>query len=141
VGGHLAFRVDAGWGSDDLPAHRLFVLGGRGTLVGEPFRAYGGRAALLARLQWSVALPAPAIALGRYASTGRQLQVGPYVAAGWAARPVSGLPWVSSDGARPVIGVTAEVFHRLLLVELGWGVRDGSVAVTVDVRRDLWPLL
>ncbi|MDH5198292.1 MAG: hypothetical protein OEY20_13695, partial [Gemmatimonadota bacterium] len=139
--GRLGLRADVGWGSDDLPPHRLFVLGGRGSLVGEPYRAYGGRTAVVARLEWSVALPAPAIALGRYASTGRQLGLAPYVAAGWTARPLTDLPWRASDGIRPVVGVTVEAFHRLLLVEFGWGVRDGGLEVTVDVRRDLWPML
>jgi len=139
--GKVTLRAAAGWGTDDLPPHRLFVLGGRGSLVGEPYRAYGGRSMATARLSWSVPVPAPAIALGRYASTGRQLEVAPFVAAGWVARPASGLPWDRSDGVRPVLGVSVEAFHRLLLVELGWGIRDGGVAVTVDLRRDLWPLL
>jgi hypothetical protein len=136
-------RVDAwgGWGSDDLPPHRVFVLGGRGTLVGEPFRAYGGRQAALARVSWAVPVPAPAIPLGRYASTGRQLVVAPFVGLGWAAKPVDGLPWRDSDGGRPVLGVTVEAFHRLLLLEAGWAVRQDAVGFTVDVRRDLWPIL
>jgi hypothetical protein len=40
LGGHdLVSRVYLGAGTDELPPHRSFVLGGRGTLVGEPFRA------------------------------------------------------------------------------------------------------
>jgi len=139
--GRFGLRAEAGWGTDALPPHRVFVLGGRGSLVGEPYRAFGGRAVGVARLSWSVPLPAPAIALGRYASSGRQLELAPFVAAGWAGRPIVGLPWTESDGIRPVLGVTLEAFHRLLLIELGWGLRDGGVGVTVDVRRDLWPLL
>jgi hypothetical protein len=139
--GTLEAHAGAGWSTDDLPPHRSFVLGGRGTLVGEPYRAYGGRAMGQARLSWSVPLSAPAVALGRYASSGRQLEVAPYVAAGWAARPVAGLPWAATNGVRPVLGVTVEAFHRLLLVEFGWGLRGGGVGLTVDVRRDLWPLL
>jgi len=139
--GRLSARIDGGWGSADLPRHRGFVLGGRGTLPGEPYRAYGGRAAALGRVQWSVALPAPAISLGRYASTGRQLLVGPFVAAGWTADPLPGLPWMASDGLRPVVGLSAAVFNQLLVVEFGWGLRDGGVGVTVDVRRDLWSIL
>jgi hypothetical protein len=139
--GRLALRVEAGWGSDSLPRHRVFVLGGRGSLVGEPFRAYGGRGAALGRLSWSVAVPAPAITLGRYASSGRQLEVAPYVAVGWVTRPLAGLRWVHSDGPRPVLGLTVEAFHRLLLIDVGWGLRAGGVGVAVDVRRDFWPLL
>jgi hypothetical protein len=139
--GELALAGTAGWGSADLPRYRSFVLGGRGTLVGEPFRAYGGRWAAWARLDWRLPVPFPAIPLGPYASTGRQLVVAPFVAAGWAGSPIAGLPWTASDGLRPVLGLAVDGFHRLVRVEVGWGIRAHSVGVTVDLRRELWPLL
>lgn len=139
--GAVRLSARAAVGSDDLPPHRALVMGGRGTLVGEPYRGYGGRTMVLARAGWAVPLPAPAVSLGRYASTGRQLLVTPYVAAGVAARPFPGLPWAASDGVRPVLGASVEAFHRLLLLEFGWAPRSGSVGFTVDVRRDLWPIL
>jgi len=37
--------------------------------------------------------------------------------------------------------VTVEAFHRLLLLEVGWAVRQETVGFTVDLRRDLWPIL
>jgi hypothetical protein len=139
--GEVRFRGAAGWASTEVPPHRLFVLGGRGSLVGEPYRAFGGRRMAWARLEYNVALPAPAIPLGRYASTGRQLDLAPYVAVGWASDSGTGLPWAASDGVRPVLGVSARLFHRLLELDLGWAPRSRSVGFTVDVRRDLWPLL
>ena len=57
VAGHVLFpmgatrglvRVQGGVASADLPAHRAFVLGGRGTLLGEDFRVFGGRRMALA---------------------------------------------------------------------------------------------
>lgn len=139
--GALGLDAWAGWGSPRLAPHRAFVLGGRGTLVGEPFRAWGGRAAAWARVAWRVPLPFPAIPLGPYASTGQQLVVAPYVAAGWAGMPLDGLPWRASDGVRPEIGLALELFHRLLRVDAGWGIRARRVGVSVDLRRELWPLL
>lgn len=139
--GRLAAGAWAGWGSADLPLYRGFVLAGRGTLVGEPFRAFGGRTAALARVGWQFDVPFPAVPLGPFASTGRQLVLEPYVAVGWAAEPVVGLPWAASDGARPVVGLAAEVFHNLLRVEAGWAPRARALGLTVDVRRALWPLL
>ncbi|HUR93968.1 MAG TPA: hypothetical protein VMY76_05265, partial [Gemmatimonadales bacterium] len=41
AGRELVARTYLGIGTAGLPPHRSFVLGGRGTLVGEPFRAYG----------------------------------------------------------------------------------------------------
>lgn len=139
--GELLTRVYAGIGTDGLPGYRSFVLGGRGTLVPEPFRAYGGRSTALAQVEWRLALPAPALPLGSFASTGRRLTLAPFLAAGWADRPLDGLPWSASDGVRPVAGVALELFMRLIRVESGVGLRDGRVGITVDINRDWWGVL
>jgi hypothetical protein len=142
LGGHdLVSRVYLGAGTDELPPHRSFVLGGRGTLVGEPFRAYGGRDVALGQVEWRFEVPIPAIPLGSFASTGRSMTVAPFVAAGVAGRSLPGLPWAASDGVRPVAGVAFEWFMRLIRVEAGVGLRDGEFGLTVDVNRDWWGLL
>ena len=142
LGGHeLLSRVYLGAGTSQLPPHRSFAIGGRGTLVGEPFRAYGGREVALGQVEWRFEVPVPALPLGSFASTGRRLTVAPFVAAGAAGRPIPGLPWRASDGIRPVAGVALEWFMRLIRVEAGVGLRDGGFGVTVDVNRDWWGLL
>jgi hypothetical protein len=137
----LLSRTYVGVGSDGIPPYRSFVMGGRGTLVGEPFRAYGGRTAALAHLEWRFDVPVPAIPLGSFASTGRRMTVAPFVSAGYTARGIPGLPWGPTDGIRPVAGVAVEWFMRLIRVEAGIGLRDGRFGVTVDVNRDWWGLL
>jgi hypothetical protein len=134
-------RAYLGAGTDDLPRHRSFVIGGRGTLVGEPFRAYGGREMALGQVEWRFEVPVPAIPLGSFASTGRTMTVAPFLAAGVTGRPLPGLPWGGSDGVRPVAGVALEWFMRLIRVEAGVGLRDGDFGLTVDVNRDWWGLL
>ena len=138
-GGELLGRLRGGVGTPGLPAYRRFVMGGRGTLVGEPFRAYGGSAAALAHLEWRFEVPAPAIPLGAFASTGHRMTVAPFVEAGWTrgAAPVGG----STDGIRPVAGVALELFMRLIRVESGVGLRDGHFGITVDINREWWGLL
>jgi hypothetical protein len=140
-GSELLTRVYLGIGSERLPAYRSFVLGGRGTLVGEPFRAYGGREAGLAQVEWRFDVPVPALALGSFASTGRRVTVAPFLAAGYAGRPLSQLPWGRSAGIRPVAGIALEWFMRLIRIEAGVGLRDGHVGLTVDINRDWWGLL
>jgi hypothetical protein len=137
----LLTRLYLGVGSDRLPAYRSFVLGGRGTLVGEPFRAYGGRNAALAQVEWRFEVPVPAVPLGSFASTGRRMTVAPFLAAGAAGRSLPGLPWSRSAGVRPVAGVALELFMRLIRVEAGVGLRDGHLGLTVDINRDWWGLL
>jgi outer membrane protein assembly factor BamA len=139
--GDLLTRFYAGVGSEGLPAYRSFVLGGRGTLMPEPFRAYGGRSMALVQVEWRLEVPAPAITLGSFASTGRTVTLAPFLAAGWAERPISGLPWSGTDGVRPVAGVALEWFMRLLRIETGVGLRDGRVGITVDINRDWWGVL
>ncbi len=139
--GELLSRVYAGGGTDHLPPYRSFVLGGRGTLPGEPFRAYGGRTAVLGHVEWRFDVPVPALALGSFASTGRSVTIAPFLAAGLASRAYIGLPWSRTAGVRPVAGVALELFMRLIRLELGVGLRDGGVGMTVDVNRDWWGLL
>jgi hypothetical protein len=139
--GRLLLRLNAGAGTDRLTAYRSFVLGGRGTLLGEPFRAYGGRAMALAHAEWRIEVPAPAIPLGSFAGTGRHLTLAPFIAAGWTERGLPDLPWGGSDGVRPVVGVAAEWLMGLLRFELGVGLRSGEVGFSVDVNRDWWGIL
>jgi hypothetical protein len=141
VGHPLVTRAFLGTATDGLPAYRSFVLGGRGTLLGEPFRAYGGRDMALGQIEWRFEAPVPAIPLGSFASTGRRLTVAPFVALGAAGRPLGNVPWGSSDGVRPVAGIALEWFMRLLRVEAGIGLRTGDFGLTVDVNRDWWGLL
>lgn len=130
-----------GWGSGDLPLHRAFVLGGRGTLVGEQFRAWGGRRAAWGKVEWRVPVPFPAFPLGAFASTGRQLVLAPYASVGWAGDAFPATPWTASGGVRAVLGVAVELFHRLLRADVGWSVRRRRLGVTVDLRQELWPIL
>jgi hypothetical protein len=137
----LLLTASGGWGSDNLPAYRGFVMGGRGTLPAEPFRAWGGRAQALARLEWRVEAPAPAIPLGSFASTGRTMTLAPFVAAGWAGDSQAGVPWSATSGIRPVAGVAVDLFMRLIRLEAGVALRTGHVGVTVDINRDWWGVL
>jgi hypothetical protein len=138
----LLTRVHLGVGTEELPAYRSFVIGGRGTLTAEPFRAYGGREVALAQLEWRLDVPVPAISMGSYASTGRSLLVAPFLAAGYAGREYGGeLPWTRTDGVRPVVGIALEWFMRLVRIEAGVGLMDGDMGLTVDISRDWWGLL
>jgi hypothetical protein len=139
--GRLLSRAYGGVGTDGLPAYRSFALGGRGTLLGEPFRAYGGRTMALAQVEWRLEVPVPALPLGSFASTGRHLTLAPFLAAGWSERTLPGLPYVETDGVRPVTGLAVEWLMGLLRLELGVGLRSGEVGISVDVNRDWWGIL
>ncbi len=139
--GQLLTRFYLGAGTSRLPAYRSFVLGGRGTLLGEPFRAFGGRTMALGHAEWRFQVPVPSLALGSFAGTGRHLTLAPFLAAGWADRQLVGLPWGETDGIRPVAGLAAEWLMGLLRVEVGVGLRSGDIGISVDVNRDWWGIL
>ena len=134
-------RVWVGWGSSDLPAHRGFVFGGRGTLVSEPFRAWGGRRAAFGAIEWRFAAPFPALPLGSRVSTGNRVFLVPFVVAGWSGGTIADGVGSPSDGVRPVVGVAVEWFHSLLKAEFGFSLRDKRFGAIMDVSRDLWPIL
>jgi len=139
--GELLVRGYGGVGGDGLPAYRSFVMGGRGTLVGYEFREFGGRSLALGHAEWRFALPAPAIPLGSFASTGRSFILAPFVAAGWSEGTVAGMPWQPSGGVRSTAGLATEWFMGLLRLEGGVGLRDGLFEVTLDISREWWNIL
>ena len=146
-GSEVLVALRGGTASAGLPDYRSFVLGGRSTLVGEPFRAFGGRHMALGRVEWRFQAPVPAIPLGSFASTGREMTVAPFFAAGWADGRIDGqtdgrmVPWTDSDGVRPVAGVALELFMQLIRVEAGVALRTGEVGFTVDINREWWGAL
>ena len=65
----------------------------------------------------------------------------PFAAVGWTGGDVTGGVGSASDGARPVLGIAAELFMRLIRVEAGVAVRTGEIGITVDIGRDWWGAL
>src|SRR5437773_1447832 len=69
----MLVRAQGGVASADLPAHRAFVLGGRGTLLGDEFRRWGGRRMALLHLEGRVPVPFLSLGVGPYARTPRTI--------------------------------------------------------------------
>ena len=139
--GWIVARASAGAGSAGLPDHRAFVLGGRGTLLGEGFRSLVGRQAAWASLELRLPVAVPEIPLGSYAGTGSTATLIPFVAAGWtggAILPALGAP---SRGVRPVVGLGFGWLRDLLRVDVGYGLRTGRFGASFDVTRDFWEIL
>ena len=133
-------RAQGGIASASLPAHRAFVLGGRGTLLGDEFRAWGGRGAALLHLEWRVPAPFPSLSLGSVARTPRSITLAPYAAAGWSDRPVAATPWRSTGLVRVTTGLGLE-WLGVFRLEAGYGVQSHRAHVAFDVTRDFWRIL
>ncbi|MSR06367.1 MAG: hypothetical protein EXR93_04750 [Gemmatimonadetes bacterium] len=137
----VALDARGGWGSAGLPLDRGFVLGGRGTLPGEPVRAWGGRDIALARVEWRFPVPFPGLPLGAFGTTGNRATLAPFLAVGGAGGAMPGVPWLPTSNARSSAGVAIELFHGLLRIEGGASLRGGRPEWSVDIRRDLWSIM
>jgi hypothetical protein len=136
----LLVRAQGGAASAGLPAHRAFVLGGRGTLLGDAFRRFGGRRTALLHLEWRVPVPFVSVGAGPYARTPRTITVAPYAALGWAGGAVAGTPWVAAPGTRITLGLGVE-WLGVFRWEAGWGAESHRVGFAFDVTRDFWAVL
>ncbi|MEK6768526.1 MAG: hypothetical protein AABY85_05985, partial [Gemmatimonadota bacterium] len=139
--GWLLVRASGGAATRDLPPHRVLVLGGRGTLLGEPFRARSGKRAAWTAVEWQLPVNIPEIPLGSFAGTGRTLTVAPFLALGWVDGRVPGFPGTPSRGVEPSLGLGFGWLHDLVRVDVGYGVRSGRFAGALDVSRDFWDIL
>jgi hypothetical protein len=139
-GTRVLLRAQGGTATAALPAHRSFTLGGRGTLLGDPFRVWGGRRAALLHAEWRLSVPFVRIGAGPYVRTPGRITVAPFAAAGWAGGPVAGTPWLATPGARVTIG-TAFEWLGALRIEAGYGVQSRRARFAFDLTRDFWSIL
>jgi hypothetical protein len=135
----LLTRVQFGLASRNLPPHRAFVLGGRGTLLGDGFRDWGGRRAALVHIEWRTPVPFIRLSAGP-ARTPGTITLAPYAAWGWTAEPIAFTPWPATPGTRVTLGLGAE-WLGLLRLEVGYGVQTRQFHVAFDVTRDFWDIL
>ena len=139
--GWVVLRGSAGAATRDLPTHRVFVLGGRGTLVGEGLRAFSGRQAAWGSMELRLPVRVPDVPLGSYAGTGKTATLVPWIAAGWTGGTVAGAPGAPARGIRPVLGVGLEWPHDLLRLDAGVSPVTGRIGVVADVSRAFWDIL
>lgn len=123
------------------PDWRTFVLGGRGSLVGEPYRAFGGRHLGLVRVEWRVPVRIPSLRLGDYLDVGGETTLAPFAALGWSGEPPAALHWRPTDGLRPTLGVASELLFNALRLEIGWSPRARRFGVVLDAAPAWWPVL
>ena len=135
----LLTRVQFGVATRYLPPHRAFVLGGRGTLLGDEFREWGGRRAALVHFEWRTPVPFIRLSAGP-ARTPGTITLAPYAALGWTDQAIALTPWRATPGTRVTLGLGAE-WLGLLRLEAGYGVQTRQLHVAFDVTRDFWDIL
>ena len=127
--------VALGIGGGQLPAQRLFLLGGRGTLGGYGFREWGGDRMALVQAGVSRAIVAPWVRLRALGAAG-SVGLGD---AGVAAAERFGA--VSSDGVRSSVGFGLGIFYDLVRIDALRGLRGGEWQLFASINPALWPML
>ncbi len=118
-------RVDAGalWG--EAPRQLHFLLGGRGTLPGHPYRAYGGRTFALTRGEASMSLPSGWLSARLVAGAGA---VG-------ATPSLLGDTWQvgGTGGLLGYAGLGLGALHDVIRVDGAWGIPGGAFELWFSV--------
>ncbi len=129
--GRVSVEAGAAWGR--TPPQLLYLLGGRGTLPGHAYRAWGGSRFVLARGEGDFQ-----IVPGRV--TGRVLG-GAGAVGGASASLREGWGVGGSPGVQGYVGAGIALFHDLLRLDGAWGVPGGTLEVVFSVDPRLWPYL
>lgn len=132
----LEATAAAGFALGKLPRQELYLIGGRGTLPGFGFRAFGGDRFGVAQAVASADLSRPWLrgrVLGALGVAGAG-DPGQDALARWGAVP--------TDGVRGSVGVGVGVFYDILRVDLARGLgSNGRWELIVETRPSFWSFL
>jgi hypothetical protein len=128
----LALDARVGAAGAGAPRQELFLLGGRGTLPGHPYRERAGDRFWLVSAEVGREVSAPWIGVHAFLAAGRAWMVDRPVPEGW---PGGDMP------AKASLGVGLDLFWNVLRVDLARGIGlsgDWAVVVGVDSRFHPW---
>jgi len=125
----------------DVPPQEFVYLGGPTTAPGYEFHELVGRLGATQRIEARLAVPFPALPLGRYGTTGGSATLAPFAHTAYVARVASSVRGEREAGWYPSVGVGLLTIFDLLRFDVAKGLRDGRWAFSVDIIRDFWPIL
>jgi hypothetical protein len=135
-GTRLEAALSAGAAAGTLPAQALYLLGGRGTVPGYAFRAYGGDRFATLRTTLSTDVRSPFLR-GRL-----------FGAAGWADAGGPGTDALARWGAVPMdapklsVGAGVGIFYDILRVDLARGLSSGGRwELMIEANPSFWDFL
>ncbi len=135
-GKFITRTVAAGLSRGATPLQDAVRFGGPVTGPGYDFHGLVGGAGVSQRLEWQGRIPFIPLDLGRFGRVPATLVLAPYLHAVWIDRAQA-----STGGWHPAIGIGTIGFFDLLRVDVARGLRDGRWTFSLDISRDLWPIL
>jgi hypothetical protein len=130
----IAAGVSAG---PSVPLQDAVRFGGPVSGPGYAFHTLVGGVGVSQRLEWQGRMPFAPVNLGRFGRVPATLVLAPYLHGVWIDRPLAG----SAGGWHPAVGLGAIGFFDLVRVDVARGLRDGRWMFSIDVARELWPVL
>ena len=134
-GATLEAGLRVGISTEDAPVQKLFLLGGRHTLPGYPFRSFIGSQMALLRVEASQAVFAPWLKVHIFGAAG---------VTGFARTSLPDPGWLrqDTDGVKSSAGLGFKLGWDLLRFDVGRGLNDGGDWEFVfSVQRRFWEWL
>jgi hypothetical protein len=132
VGRTLAAAVSRG----RVPAQQEVRFGGPVTGPGYDFHSLRGRAGVSQRIEWQRQIPFVALDLGRFGRVPSTLTLAPFLHGVWIDGGSAGAAF------HPSVGIGTLALFELLRVDVARTLRGRPRwMVSLDVTRDLWPVL
>ena len=128
---NLQVEAGAAWGA--LPPQMLFFVGGRGTLPGHDFRAFGGRRFVLATGEAAFTLLPGWLTARLLAGAGAVGATSDALQEDWGVAPTAGL--------RAYAGVGLSTLYDILRIDGAWGLPRGSFEVIFSIDPRIRPYL
>jgi hypothetical protein len=126
-------------GPANAPAQELVYLGGPVSGPGYGYHRFAGRVGASARVEWRTSVPFFGLSLGPYGKAPARATLAPFATVIYSGNEASFAP--DRAGWYPAVGVGALLFFDMLRLDVARGLHHGQWTFSLDVTRDLWPIL
>jgi hypothetical protein len=123
----------------DAPPQELVYLGGPVTGPGYDYHQFVGRVGGSGRIEWRTHVPFFGLSLGPYGQVPASATLAPFATVIYTAGDPSFAR--SPAGWYPAVGIGALVLFDIVRIDVARGLRRGRWTFSLDVTRDLWPIL
>jgi hypothetical protein len=123
----------------ELAPQELVYLGGPVTGPGYDYHQFAGRVGASARAEWRTRVPFFGLSMGPYGHAPASATLAPFATVIYSADA----PTFARNpaGWYPAVGVGALFFFDLVRIDVARGLRRGRWTFSLDVTRELWPIL
>jgi hypothetical protein len=123
----------------DVAPQELVYLGGPVSGPGYAYHQFAGRVGGTGRIEWRTHVPFVGLPLGPYGKAPASATLAPFATMIYTADAPAFAP--GKPGWYPAVGIGALLFFDIVRIDVARGLRRGRWTFSLDVTRDLWPIL